>query len=349
MQRPGYPQQPPAHSPPLHHPIPQHVSTVPQLRSPPPPQPPSQPSSGYGYGAPGGGGMHQQQQQQQQQQSGGFGQHPAFGGFVSDPSAQLGLQMGQTAFNAGQQYLDQNIAKYVSVGALKHYFNVSNSYVLAKLRIILFPWWHKPWSRQQRHASDASSAAAAAANLYLPPREDPNSPDMYIPTMALVTYILLSTLLAGLRGAFHPELLGYTASVAVAVMAAEVVVLKTGTYLLAITSSSQLLDLVAYSGYKFVHVIVSLLLSQLLASVGAGGYWLSWAVFAYFFSANAFFLLRSLRYVLLPDQAAQSSFGGPGPAAGYTVAKAQRNRRTQFLFVYSYLVQLAFMLWLSKV
>lgn len=171
---------------------------------------------------------------------------------------------------------------------------------------------------------------------------------MYIPTMALVTYILLSTLLAGLRGAFHPELLGYTASLAMAVMAAEVVVLKTGTYLLAITSSSQLLDLVAYSGYKFVHVILSLLLSHLLANLGLARPWLSWAIFAYFFSANAFFLLRSLRYVLLPDQSPQSHFAG-NPAAGYTVAKAQRNRRTQFLFVYSYLVQLAFMLWLSNV
>ncbi|KAF2629824.1 YIF1-domain-containing protein [Macroventuria anomochaeta] len=336
MQRSGYPQQPPAHSPPLHHPIPQHVSTVPQLRSPPPPQPPSQPQSGYGYGQQ-GGGLPQQQ--------GGFGQHPAFGGFINDPSAQLGLQMGQTAFNAGQQYIDQNIGKYVSVGALKHYFNVSNSYVLSKLRIILFPWWHKPWSRQQRHSTDPS---AAGPTLYLPPREDPNSPDMYIPTMALVTYILLSTLLAGLRGAFHPELLGYTASVAIAVMGAEVIVIKTGTYLLAITSSSQLLDLVAYSGYKFVHVIVSLLLSHFLSSVGIGGYWLSWAIFAYFFSANAFFLLRSLRYVLLPDQSGQGNFGASA-AGGYTVAKAQRNRRTQFLFVYSYLVQLGFMLWLSKV
>lgn len=44
-----------------------------------------------------------------QQQGGGFGQHPAFGGFINDPSAQLGLQMGQTAFNAGQQYIDQNV------------------------------------------------------------------------------------------------------------------------------------------------------------------------------------------------------------------------------------------------
>jgi hypothetical protein len=59
--------------------------------------------------------------------------------------------------------------------------------------------------------------------------------------MALVTYILLSTLLAGLRGAFRPELLGYTATVAICVTLLEIIIIRTGTFLLAITSSSQLL------------------------------------------------------------------------------------------------------------
>jgi hypothetical protein len=235
--------------------------------------------------------------------------------------------------------------RFVSVSALKHYFNVTNSYVLTKLRIILFPWWHRPWSRQQRHNPDQPSSAAL---LYQPPREDVNSPDMYIPTMALVTYILLSTLLAGLRGAFHPELLGYTATIAISVTLLEILIIRTGTFLLAISSSSQLLDLVAYSGYKFVHVIVSLLLTHLTAWLGFASSWVSWVIFLYCFGANAFFLLRSLRYVLLPDQGGQGNIGG-NAAAGYTVARSQKNRRTQFLFVYSYVVQFGFMVWLSKV
>lgn len=170
---------------------------------------------------------------------------------------------------------------------------------------------------------------------------------MYIPVMALVTYILLSTLLAGLRGAFHPELLGYTATIAIVVTSLEIMVIKTGTFLLAISSSSQLLDLVAYSGYKFVHVIVSLLLTHLTSWLGFTSSLVSWAIFLYCFSANAFFLLRSLRYVLLPDQGANAS--GVGGAGGYTVARSQKNRRTQFLFVYSYVVQFGFMVWLSRV
>lgn len=182
--------------------------------------------------------------------------------------------------------------------------------------------------------------------FYLPPREDINSPDMYIPMMALVTYILLSTLLAGLRGAFKPELLGYTTTQAISVMLLEILIIKLGTFLLNISSSSQLLDLVAYSGYKFVGVIISLLLTSLFSQLNIGGSWASWVVFVYCFNANAFFLLRSLRYVLLPESNPQ---GVGGSAAGYTNTRSQKSARTNFLFLYSYGIQLGFMLWLSKV
>jgi protein transport protein YIF1 len=69
--------------------------------------------------------------------------------------------------------------RFVNVSALKHYFNVSNSYVVTKLYIVLVPWWHRPWSRQQRISNNGQDG------YYLPPREDINSPDMYIPSKIL--------------------------------------------------------------------------------------------------------------------------------------------------------------------
>jgi hypothetical protein len=114
---------------------------------------------------------------------------------------------------------------------------------------------------------------------------------MYIPVMALVTYILLSTLLAGLRGAFQPELLGYTATWAFFIVVVEILGLKLGCYLLSISNESQLLDLVAYSGYKFVGVIVTLVTSEIVNRGKGTGGWIGWTIFGYCFLANALFLV----------------------------------------------------------
>lgn len=112
-----------------------------------------------------------------------------------------------------------------------------------------------------------------------------------VTVMAFVTYILLSTLLAGLRGAFQPELLGYTASAAFAIVFLEILGLKLGSYLLSISNDSQLLDLVAYSGYKFVGITVTLVLSEIINRGQGTGGWVGWTIFGYTFLANAFFLV----------------------------------------------------------
>lgn len=126
---------------------------------------------------------------------------------------------------------------------------------------------------------------------YLPPRDDLNSPDMYIPMMALITYILLSTVLAGIRGSFHPEILGSITSTALAVIIFEIIVLKLAMYMLSISNDSQLLDLVAYSGYKFVGVIVTLFFSEVFTGGRGTNNWVGWTLFLYTWYANAFFLV----------------------------------------------------------
>lgn len=35
--------------------------------------------------------------------------HPAFGGFINDPTAQMGLKLGQNMAQAGQDYVEQNV------------------------------------------------------------------------------------------------------------------------------------------------------------------------------------------------------------------------------------------------
>ncbi|KAJ3569250.1 hypothetical protein NPX13_g6144 [Xylaria arbuscula] len=201
-------------------------------------------------------------------------------------AAQFVGTVGQNAF----KHVEQNVNRWVNFSALKHYFNVTNGYVINKLFLVLFPWRHKPWSRKQ------AVGPSGQEGWYLPPRDDINSPDMYIPVMALVTYVLLSTLLAGLRGQFQPELLGYTASKAGVVVVVEILLLRLGCYFLSISNESQLLDLVAYSGYKFVGIIVTVAIAELVNGGKGTGGWVGWSVFFYTFLANSLFLMRSLRF-----------------------------------------------------
>jgi hypothetical protein len=133
--------------------------------------------------------------------------------------------------------------------------------------------------------------SASASAWYLPPRDDINSPDMYIPVMSLVTYIFLQALISGLRGQFQPELFGYIATTALVVVIVEILGLKLGCYLLSISNASQLLDLVAYSGYKFVGVIVTIAVAEVV-NVGKGTVgWVGWGVFIYTLLANSLFLV----------------------------------------------------------
>ncbi|KAI1339340.1 YIF1-domain-containing protein [Xylariaceae sp. FL0016] len=321
MQRPTY-----AQSPPLHHPVPQHVSTVPQLRSPPPPTSSQPQAQGYGNGNP-------YQQGTTPQQGGMFdGQ---YGNIMNNPMAAqfVGQVMGQGVLKNAEQSMN----RWVNFSALKHYFNVTNGYVVNKLFLVLCPWRHKPWSRKQ------AVGPTGQEGWYLPPRDDINSPDMYIPVMALITYILLSTLLAGLRGQFQPELLGNAAWSSGLIVGGEIGLLKLGCYFLSISNESQLLDLVAYSGYKFVGIIVTVAVAELINGGKGTGGMISWAVFGYTFLANSLFLMRSLRYVLLPES---SGVDARGPMQ--TDTRTKRNQRTQFLFAYSYIIQFGCMWYLSR-
>jgi hypothetical protein len=76
--------------------------------------------------------------------------------------------------------------------------------------------------------------------------------------MAIVTYILLAALYAGLRKRFNPEMLGVTFSKAFGVILLDFFVIWVGCYLLAISGQGQFVDIFAYSGYKFEGYVASL-------------------------------------------------------------------------------------------
>ncbi|EJD02954.1 protein transporter yif1 [Fomitiporia mediterranea MF3/22] len=331
--------------PPLQHPVPTHPAFI--------PEPPSTPNSPGGYmrfsGSPSnqavppanyyGHGQHAQPTRPNQPQPHGTAyassqfqaypqghgppppphQQPLPQGIdftqwgVNPATAQLGMQLGQSAVAAGQEYVQKNFGSHIPVSLLKHHFNVSNSYVIRKLQLVLFPWRHKRWTRANRPTEQGQAQ-------WLPPRDDINSPDLYIPVMAFVTYILLAALYSGIQAKFHPEILGRVATRALVVVLVEFGFIKLGCYLLNISGSSQVTDLFAYSGYKFVGVVTTVLFAFPSASKTV-----YLAAFIYSFSANGFFLLRALKYVVLPDPRDTSQHVG-------TLSPGQRSRRIWFLF-----------------
>lgn len=200
---------------------------------------------------------------------------------MHDPMAAMAVQYGSALAGQGKDMVHQKIERYVSVSKIKYYFAVDTSYVGRKLLLLLFPFAHTDWA--VKYDQDEP----------VPPRYDVNAPDLYIPSMAVVTYVLLSGYLLGLRNEFSPERLGLQASSALMWLALEVLAVWLATYILSIRSSLRVLDLVAFSSYKFVAMIAALLASMLLYRPG---YLL---VLAYGCLTLDFFLLRTLRLSLL--------------------------------------------------
>ncbi|KIY48353.1 YIF1-domain-containing protein, partial [Fistulina hepatica ATCC 64428] len=234
--------------PPLRHPVPTHPAYIPE-----PPSTPGSPATGYQRYS-----SSPQPNQNQPQTSQYFWPGVGMAGLgVNDATAQIGMQLGHSAVAAGQEYMQKNFGSLIPrTISVKHHFNVSNSYVLHKLQVVLFPWIHKPWGRRK-----ASTGAERQYNNpyqqpqnFLPPRQDINSPDLYIPTMAIITYVLVNGLQQGLQGGFKPQVLGELFSMSLFVIFCDLCFIKLGCFLLSIPSSDSLtmVDLIAYAGYKFV-------------------------------------------------------------------------------------------------
>ena len=178
----------PRSPPPLQHPRPQHPPTQLPSTSPPPPadygqeyqrfsSPPvpyAPPALAYAHPPFSQPAQHAGPPPPQQQQA--WNDSPYSFPGMNDATTQMGVQFGKHAFDAGQAYLDKNFTRLLPLAHLKHSFNLDNSYVLVKLKLILFPWRHRNWTRSLQR-----SEISGQAEGYKSPREDINCPDLYIP------------------------------------------------------------------------------------------------------------------------------------------------------------------------
>ncbi|XP_057706256.1 protein YIF1A isoform X2 [Corythoichthys intestinalis] len=212
----------------------------------------------------------------------------------SDPMANAAVMYGSSLANQGKDMVNKEISRFMSVNKLKYFFAVDTRYVLKKLMILMFPYTHQDW--EVRYHRDTP----------LTPRQDVNAPDLYIPTMAFITYILLAGTALGIQKRFSPEVLGLCASTALAWVLIEVLVMLLTLYLLTVHSDLSAFDLVAYSGYKYVGMIFSVLCGLLF---GSDGYF---AALAWSSCALMFFIVRSLKMKILTSLASDSISTGSG-------------------------------------
>lgn len=221
------------------------------------------------------GGPQPRMNPQDPNQQQGFGQQ--FAMFQQPMVQDMAFQYGQKLADQGKEMVNKEFEKYVPVTKLKYYFAVDNRYVMNKLRLLFFPFAHKDWSLKYDQENPVQ------------PRYDINAPDLYIPAMAYITYVVLAGFILGMQERFSPEQLGIQASSALAYNIFELIVYTVTLYVSNISTTLRTLDLVAFSGYKYAS-IVAILCANIVS--GATGYYI--ALF-YCGSTLAFFLVSILR------------------------------------------------------
>jgi len=203
----------------------------------------------------------------------------------------LAMSYGRDFMGKGQEEIKKNLDKYVSIGQLKYYFAVDNTYVSKKLGLLLFPFAHKDWSIRYSHDEPVQ------------PRFELNAADLYIPSMAFVTYILVVGYMLGLQDRFSPEILATTASGALTALVLEILVIYLSTTIMSITSTLAKWDFLAFSMYKYVGMIVCLVSGLLLSRTGY------YVALLYSIAALALFLFRTLHLRVEPEVHGVESHG----------------------------------------
>ncbi|XP_051945193.1 protein YIF1A [Xyrauchen texanus] len=220
------------------------------------------------------------------------GQEPGVSNIFGDPMANAAMMYGSSLANQGKDIVNKEISRFMSVNKLKYFFAVDSKYVVKKLMILMFPYTHQDW--EVRYHRDTP----------LTPRHDVNAPDLYIPTMAFITYILLAGMALGIQKRFSPEVLGLCASTALVWIIIEVLAMLLSLYLLTVHTDLSTFDLIAYSGYKYVGIIFTLLCGLLF---GSDGYFVA---LAWSSCALMFFIVRSLKMKILSSISADSVGAG---------------------------------------
>lgn len=206
-------------------------------------------------------------------------------------------EMINFGLNAGQNMINQQRDKWMPGvsgfwHSLKYYFLVSNSFVVKKITVILYPPSNKVWNRLQADEFEREGEADTYSRKWAIPRNDYNAPDLYIPLMAFMTYVLLSGLSKGLGSTgFTPDVIIQAIWRCLLLHSIETGLIKLGVSLMSVPLP--FLDVFAYTGYKYVALCINML-SRVAGST------VSFIVSMYTACMLAYFILKTMAAVVPP-------------------------------------------------
>lgn len=126
---------------------------------------------------------------------------------------------------------------------------------------------------------------------YALPHSDENAPDLYLPSMSLMTYCLLSAFLYGTAGQFNPEVIADVITKCFITQVMEVITIWGCLY--AMQAHIAVLDLFSYTGYKYLGLTISMLCGIVFKhlELGTASFY---GAFAWTASAAAWFMLKTM-------------------------------------------------------
>lgn len=221
---------------------------------------------------------------------GGGGQpgQPNFLGGISPEMLNMGLSAGKNMLSAQRDQWLPGLSTFFS--ALKIYFAVSSSYVVKKLSVIAIPFRNQKWNRLQADESyGQGDKGISSDHKWAAPKYDHNAPDLYIPLMAFLTYLLLVGVARGATSTFTPEFLTQTLWRCLALQMFECLLIKLGLSVMNV--SLPFLDLVSYTGYKYVGLSVNVVVLVLGSTI-------YFICSLYAAASLAFFVLKTMAAVV---------------------------------------------------
>jgi hypothetical protein len=208
----------------------------------------------------------------------------------NDQIGRMGMQMGVNYLQSQfEQRFKQtpSISDYIFTDNIRRYFDVDNSYVLKKLFKIVVPFL-KSKEEDYSQPSGWNDADYGMTKTEEHHHRTLLSPDLYIPLMSFMTFILMVCLSMGYRNEFRPELISNYTINCMFFAILEMLLYKLILLIVRVKTLS-LLDIIAFLNYKFVGLCLVLLAKFLI------GGWITTGITVYFSISFVYYMYAELR------------------------------------------------------